>query len=87
LGASTTNIVRLVVRGGLRLVVLGVILGGIISLWASRWIATLLFDEAPTDPTIYISVAAILVGVSFIATAVPALRASRVDPNVALRAE
>ena len=87
LGASTTNIVRLVVRGGLRLVVLGVILGGIISLWASRWIAALLFDETASDPTIYVSVAAILVGVSFIATAVPALRASRVDPNVALRAE
>jgi ABC-type antimicrobial peptide transport system permease subunit len=79
--------VRLVVRGGLRLVVLGIVLGGIISLWASRWIAALLFDETPSDPAIYLSVAAILVGVSFVATAVPALRASRVDPNVALRAE
>jgi len=87
LGASTTNIVRLVVRGGLRLVVLGIVLGGIISLWAGRWVAALLFDEPPSDPAIYLSVAAILVGVSFIATAVPALRASRVDPNVALRAE
>jgi predicted permease len=87
LGASSANIVRLVVRGGLRLVVLGVVLGGVISLWAGKWIATLLFDEPPTDPVIYASVAAILVGVSLIATAVPALGASRVDPNVALRAD
>jgi ABC-type antimicrobial peptide transport system permease subunit len=56
-------------------------------LWAGKWIATLLFDEPPTDPVIYASVAAILVGVSLIATAVPALGASRVDPNVALRAD
>jgi predicted permease len=87
LGASSSHIVRLVVRGGLRLVVLGVVLGGVVSLWAGKWIATLLFDETPTDPAIYASVAAILVGVSLLATAVPALRAARVDPNDALRAD
>jgi predicted permease len=87
LGASSTNIVRLVVRGGLRLVVLGVVLGGVISLWAGKWIATLLFDETPTDPMIYVSVAAMLVGVSLVATAMPAIAAARVDPNVALRAD
>lgn len=87
LGASSSNIVRLVVRGGLRLVVLGVVLGGAVSLAAGKWIATLLFDETPSDPAIYASVAAILVGVSLVATAVPALAASRVDPNVTLRAD
>ena len=87
LGASRTSVVRLVVRGGLRLVLLGVVLGGAFSLWAGKWVATLLFDEAPTDPVIYATVAAVLVGVSLVATALPALAASRVDPNVALRAD
>jgi predicted permease len=87
LGASRANVVRLVVRGGLRLVVLGVVLGGAISLWAGKWVATLLFDEAPTDPVIYATVATVLIAVSLAATALPALAASRVDPNVALRAD
>jgi predicted permease len=87
LGASRANVVRLVVRGGLRLVIVGVIAGGAISLWSGRWLATLLFRESPSDPAVYGGVAAVLIGVSLVATVMPAIAASRLDPNVALRAD
>jgi ABC-type antimicrobial peptide transport system permease subunit len=87
LGAPATHVVRLVVGNGLRMVIIGVVLGSLIALYASRWAATLLFQESPRDPAVYIVVALALVVVAVIATAVPAIGASRVDPNVALRAE
>jgi predicted permease len=87
LGASRGSVVRLVVAGGVRVVVLGVAIGGLAALWAGRWIGTLLFDESPKDPVVYAAVAAVLVIVAIVATALPALSAARVDPNVALRAE
>jgi ABC-type antimicrobial peptide transport system permease subunit len=71
----------------MRVVVTGVVIGGALALWAGRWVATLLFHESPADPAVYAVVAAALVGVALVATAVPALAASRVDPNVALRAD
>jgi predicted permease len=87
LGAPRGRIVRLVVGSGMRVVVTGVVLGGALALWAGRWVAALLFHESPADPAVYALVAAVLIGVALVATAVPALAASRVDPNVALRAE
>jgi ABC-type antimicrobial peptide transport system permease subunit len=87
LGASRANVVRLVVRGGLRPVIVGVIAGGAISLWTGKWLATLLFRESPSDPAVYGGVAAVLIGVSLVATAMPAIAASRLDSNVALRAD
>ena len=87
LGAPRGRIVRLVVGSGMRVVVTGVVLGGALALWAGRWVATLLFQESPADPAVYAVVAAVLVGVALVATAVPALAASRVDPNEALRAD
>jgi ABC-type antimicrobial peptide transport system permease subunit len=87
LGASRANVVRLVVRGGLQLVVAGVALGGLLALWSGKWIAALLYQESPRDPVVFTIVATVLVGVSLIATALPAAAASRVDPNIALRAD
>jgi len=87
LGASRGSVVRLVVRGGVRMVVFGVAIGAVVALWASHWVEALLFDESPRDPLVYASVAGVLVIVAIIATALPALGASRVDPNTALRAE
>jgi predicted permease len=87
LGAPRGRIVRLVVGSGLRVVVTGVVIGAALALWAGRWVAALLFHESPADPAVYGVVAAVLVGVALVATAVPALAASRVDPNVALRAD
>jgi len=87
LGAQATNIVRLVVGGGLRLVTTGVVLGSLLAFMAGRWVTGLLFEESPSDPAVYILVAVTLVVVALLATAVPAVAASRLDPNVALRAD
>ncbi|MDQ3950004.1 MAG: ABC transporter permease, partial [Gemmatimonadota bacterium] len=87
LGASRSHVMRLVMGGGVRLVAAGVLIGGAIALWAGRWAAALLFQESPHDPVVYAVGAAVLVGVAIMATAMPALAASRVDPNAALRAE
>ena len=87
LGASRGSVVRLVVRGGVRMVVFGVAIGALVSLWAGHWVEALLFDESPRDPVVYASVTGLLMIVAIVATALPALGASRVDPNTALRAE
>jgi putative ABC transport system permease protein len=87
LGASRAHVVRHVMKGGLQLVLVGVALGGIVALWASRFVASLLFNESPTDPAVYAIVAAVLMCVALVACAVPALRASRVAPNVVLRGD
>jgi predicted permease len=87
LGASRGSLVRLVVGSGVRMVVVGIGVGALVSLWAGHWIAALLFDESPNDPVVFGSVAGLLVVVAVVATALPAFGASRVDPNTALRAE
>ena len=55
--------------------------------WASKWVKPLLFNVSPRDPWVFSFVAIVLVGVAIAASWMPARRASRVDPNVALRAE
>src|SRR5205085_1635692 len=82
LGASRPHVVRLVVRGGLQLVVVGVALGAGVALAGGRWIGPLLFQESPTDPVVFGIVAAVLLLVALGATAIPAIAASRVDPNI-----
>jgi ABC-type antimicrobial peptide transport system permease subunit len=87
LGASSASVVGLVVRGGIRLIVVGIASGALAALLAGRGLATLLFQEAPNDPAVYLGVAAVLLLVSVLATAIPALAASRVDPNLCLRTD
>jgi len=87
LGASPTNVVQLVVSGGVRLVALGIALGAAAALVAGRGMAALLFQETPNDPVVYLIVAAVLLAVSVVATAAPALSAARVDPNLSLRTD
>ena len=87
LGASAASVVQLVVRGGVRLIVLGILLGTVIAFVAGRGIAALLFQESPNDPVVYLTVAAVLVLVSLVSTAAPAMAASRVDPNLSLRTD
>lgn len=87
LGASPANVIRLVVGGGIRLTALGIALGTTVALLAGRGIAALLFQESPNDPFVYGIVAVVLLVVSLVATAAPALNATRVDPNLSLRAE
>jgi len=86
-GAKPPKLVRLVVGEGMRFAVTGVVLGAAVALWGGRWVAPLLFSVSPKDPVVYALVAFALLAAAALASAVPAVRASRVDPNVALRAE
>jgi ABC-type lipoprotein release transport system permease subunit len=61
--------------------------GCLLALWAGHWIAPLLFAQSPRDPLIFGLVTAALLIVAGLASGLPALRATRVDPNVALRME
>jgi predicted permease len=87
LGARRRDILSLVVGDGVRLVLLGVVLGTAAALLGSRWIAPLLFNESATDTLVLTSVASAMLVVGMVASAVPALRATRVDPSIALRGD
>jgi predicted permease len=87
LGASAASVTGLVVRGGLRLVIAGVVLGGLLSLAAARWIAPLLYETRAVDPLVLAGSAALLLVSASIACLVPAIRATRVPPMEALRSE
>jgi len=87
LGAQAGDVTRLVVREGLRVVVPGVALGAGIALLAGKWIAPLLFDVSPKDPPVIVTVVLTLLAVAVAASWLPARRASRVDPSVALRVD
>ena len=85
LGASRRSILALVIRQGMMLTGLGVVIGLAGAAAASQLIASMLFGVSRLDPVTYFGVIALLAGVSAIACGVPARRASRVDPIVALR--
>ena len=87
MGARVGHVLALVVGQGVRLSVAGIVIGGIIAFSGARWLRPLLFQESARDPAVYALVAAALLVVAVVASYVPALRAARVDPNVALRAE
>jgi predicted permease len=87
LGASMSDVMALVMSSGVRLVVVGVVLGGGLALWGSKWMEGLMFQQSPRDPVVFGVVALVLLAVALVATSGPALRAARVDPNVALRGE
>jgi putative ABC transport system permease protein len=87
LGASRGHILALVVRQGMTLTGLGIVIGLSGAVAASQAIVTLLFGVSRLDPITYLGVIAVLVGVSVIACWVPARRATKVDPLVALRYE
>jgi predicted permease len=87
LGAGVRDVVTLVLGEGIRFAIVGIAIGGGVALWASKWIGPLLFAVSPKDPAVYGIVAVVLLAVAMLASAIPATRASRVDPNVALRSE
>jgi hypothetical protein len=87
LGAQRRDVTRLVMRQGLRLTLAGIVLGALVAVGASRVLSTLLYGVTAGDPLTYTAVAALLALVAVIAAHVPARRAARVDPVVALRAE
>jgi predicted permease len=87
LGAGVSDVVRLVIAEGMRFAGSGIILGGVMALWASRWVGPMLFSVSARDPGVYAVVALVLLIAAVLASAIPSLRAARVDPNVALKLE
>ena len=87
LGAQTSGVVRLVLGQGMKLVGVGLALGLAGALAATRVLASLLFEVKPADPVAFIGAIAALLCVALVANYIPAQRATRVDPMVALRHE
>jgi putative ABC transport system permease protein len=87
LGASEGNLLRLILDRGVRLTLIGLVIGAAGAFGLTRLMASLLFGVGARDPLTMVSVAVILAGVAVTASYVPARRATRVDPVVALRYE
>jgi ABC-type antimicrobial peptide transport system permease subunit len=87
LGARAENVRRLAMKHGLTPAFVGVVLGVLGALGATRFASSMLYGVAPRDPLTFVGVVALLVLVAFGASWVPARRATRVDPITALRAE
>jgi putative ABC transport system permease protein len=87
LGAQTGDVRGMFVRQGLAMAALGIALGIAVSALLTRVIAGFLFGVSPMDPATYAAVSALLTAVALLAAYVPARRAARIDPIVALRVE
>jgi putative ABC transport system permease protein len=87
LGAQATDVLRLVVGHGLRLAVIGSASGAVASLVITRWMSSLLFGVSATDPATFSAAVLVVTFAAGLAAYVPARRALRVDPMVALRYE
>ena len=87
LGAQRHDVFGIILGQGLRLAILGAGIGLISAVVVSRSMSSLLFDVNPTDPTTFASVALLFIGVALLASYIPARRAMRVDPMIALRYE
>ena len=87
LGARTSDVLRIVLRNGMTLVLIGIALGLLGAFALTRLMVTLLFGVTPTDTSTIGLVSVVLIVVAFIACFIPARRATKVDPLVALRYE
>jgi predicted permease len=87
LGAEMSNIVRLILSDSLRLIAIGVAVGLSVALGMSRLLCKMMFDLSPADPVALTVALAIVVGTALLAAYLPARRATKVDPMVALRYE
>lgn len=87
LGARSGEVRWMVVRHGLRLVLLGLLIGGGVSLVVTRSLATLLYRVPPADPLTFAAVAVVIAVTGMLASLIPAVQASRADPAQALRGE
>ena len=87
LGAQRSEILRLLLASGTKLILVGMVIGVLGALAVTRLIASLLFGVSPTDASTFVGVALFLGAVALVACWIPARRAMRVDPMVALRHE
>jgi putative ABC transport system permease protein len=87
LGATTRQVVGMILRQGALTAAIGIVAGLLGSFAVSRWLQSQLFELSPTDPSTLLGVSILLVLVSLAACGVPALRATRIDPVIALRCE
>ncbi|HET7205943.1 MAG TPA: ABC transporter permease [Terriglobales bacterium] len=87
LGAARLDVLRMILRDGVRLTLVGVVIGTVVSLGLTRFLTSLLFEVNATDPATFAAVAVLLCAIALFACYLPARRAAKVDPMVALRYE
>lgn len=86
-GATSGSIARLILREQLMPVVVGLVVGGLIAAWAVQFVRSYLYEVTSSDPRVWAAAIALILLTAAVGTLVPALRASRIDPTRALRAE
>ena len=87
LGAPPKAVLRMVIRQACTLLLIGAATGAVAALWTTRALSSLLYGVTPTDPVTFLSVSIILAVVALLASLIPAWRAAKIDPLVALRHE
>ena len=87
LGAPASEVLRLILREAMMLAGVGIVIGLVLSMFATRVLRSLLFQVSATDAVTFTTTAMLLATVAFVASWIPARRAARVQPNVALRTE
>ena len=87
LGAEARHVLRLVIGQGMLLVCVGIAAGLILAYWLTKWLSGWLYGVGATDPLTYGAIALLLAVVALLACWIPARRATKVDPMIALRCE
>jgi len=87
LGANTSDVIGMIMSEGMRLTLIGLGIGATLAYFAAPYLQKQLFRVEPREPTIFLTVAVVLLAVAALATMLPALRAARVDPMTVLRKE
>jgi len=87
LGAQQGTIKKMIVRRGMVLAMIGVAIGLVAAVPLTRVTSSFLFNVSATDPATFVGISALIAGVTFLASYIPARRAAKVDPLVALRYE